>query len=138
MSEPIDSVLSVPVTSPPPKTIELGYGLVQEGIDFKLEPLDDMISFTLARRSGSDAVIDVNCREPMSVWLGWRERHSARVQTQPTQILSQHQIVLSGLFPGTEYIFELRARLLMVEESYRVRAPSKLFLMAISPELPMS
>lgn len=88
------------------KTIELGYGLVQEGIDFKLEPLDDMISFTLARRSGSDAVIEVSCREPMSVWLGWREKHSARVQTQPTQTLSQHQIVLSGLFPGTEYIFE--------------------------------
>lgn len=89
------------------RTLELGYGLVQEGINFQLEPLDDMISFALARRSGSDAVIEVRCREPMSVWLGWREKHSARLQTQPTQILTQHQIVLSGLFPGAEYVFEV-------------------------------
>ncbi|PKL49775.1 MAG: hypothetical protein CVV42_05415 [Candidatus Riflebacteria bacterium HGW-Riflebacteria-2] len=89
------------------RTIELGYGLVQEGIDFKIEPLDDMISFAVSRRGGSDAVIDVKCREPMSVWLGWREKHSARLQTQPTQILAQHQVVLNGLFPGSEYIFEV-------------------------------
>ncbi len=89
------------------RTIELGYGLVQEGINFKLEPLDDMISFVVSRRGSSDTVIDVRCREAMSVWLGWREKHSARLQTPPTQILAQHQIVLSGLFPGSDYLFEV-------------------------------
>lgn len=92
------------------KTIELGYGLVQEGINFKLEPLADMISFVVARRGSSDAVVDVKCREPMSVWLGWREKHSARLQTPPTQFLAQHQIVLAGLFPGSEYIFEVEGQ----------------------------
>ncbi|MBU1108836.1 MAG: carboxypeptidase-like regulatory domain-containing protein [Candidatus Riflebacteria bacterium] len=89
------------------KTIELGYGLVQEGINFKLEPLEDMISFVISRRGTDNVVIDINCQEPMSVWLGWREMHSARVQTQPTQTLAQHQITLGGLFPGADYLFEV-------------------------------
>lgn len=92
------------------QTVELGYGLVQEGVNIVLEPLADMLSFVVARRSGTDAVIDVVCREPMSVWLGWREKHSARVQTAPTQVLTQHQIVLSGLFPGAEYLFEVEGQ----------------------------
>lgn len=89
------------------KTIELGYGLVQEGINFKLEPLDNMISFIVSRRGSNDAVIDITCQETMSVWIGWRERHSARVQTQPTQVLAQHQVILAGLFPGADYLFEV-------------------------------
>ncbi|OGK05602.1 MAG: hypothetical protein A2W80_17895 [Candidatus Riflebacteria bacterium GWC2_50_8] len=89
------------------KTIELGYGLVQEGVNFKLEPLDDMISFVVSRRGSTDAVIDITCLEPLSVWLGWRERHSARVQTLPTQVLAKHQIILDGLFPGADYLFEV-------------------------------
>ncbi|MGM0600577.1 MAG: carboxypeptidase regulatory-like domain-containing protein [Candidatus Rifleibacteriota bacterium] len=87
------------------KTVEIGYGQVLEGIDIEVEILPDMITWNLAVREKDRVVIDVNCAEKMSVWAAWREVGSTRQQTPPsTEFSTSHQIELSGLHPGAEYM----------------------------------
>ncbi len=92
------------------KTIDLGYGQVLEGINIKVETLGDMITFSAFRRETKSIMLEVNCQEPMSVWAGWRETGSARLQTQPTAVALRHQITLSGLFPNSEYLIEIEGQ----------------------------
>lgn len=89
------------------RTIDLGYGQVLEGINIQVEALEKMITFAASRRETARIVLEVNCKEPMSVWAGWREIGSARLQTPPTEKALQHQIVLSGLFPHASYLIEI-------------------------------
>lgn len=85
------------------KTVELGYGEVLDGVNIVVEDLPDLITWQLVVRETNRVVIDVDCAEPMSVWAAWREIGSSRLQTMPTNLGSEHQIELSGLFPGAEY-----------------------------------
>ena len=89
------------------KTVEITYGQVVEGINIKVEPLENMISHSLSIRESNRAIIDVSCREPMSIVVGWRERSGGRIQAAPTEVLSQHRLVLSNLFAGSEYLFDI-------------------------------
>lgn len=89
------------------KTIELGYGQVLEGIKIEVEPFGEMISLSVLKKEKNRLVFDVNCLEPMSVWAGWRENSSARLQTMPTQTAAKHEIELAGLFPDAEYLVEI-------------------------------
>jgi hypothetical protein len=89
------------------RTIELAYGQVLEGVNIKVEPLGQMISFAVIKKETRSATIEVVCLEPMSVLAGWRERSSARLQTMPTEIAARHFITLTGLFPGSDYLFEI-------------------------------
>lgn len=92
------------------KTIDLGYGQVLEGINIKVETLGDMITFSAFRRETRSIMLEVICQEPMSVWAGWRETGSARLQTPPTATALRHQITLSGLFPNSEYLVEIEGQ----------------------------
>ena len=89
------------------KTVEIAYGQVLEGVGIVVEPVDNMITHVVAVRESNRAVIDVNCKEPMSILIGWREKNGARIQLPPTAVLSSHQIVLPNLFAGSEYLYDL-------------------------------
>jgi hypothetical protein len=90
------------------KTVDLGYGQVLEGIDIQVEVLPDMITWNLAVREKDRVVISVQCAQKMSVWAAWREVGSARLQTPPSTAFStSHQIELSDLYPGAEYMVEI-------------------------------
>jgi len=89
------------------RTIELGYGQVLDGINISVEPFGEMISLSVLKREKNRLIIDVSCLEPMSVWAGWREKSSTRLQTKPTQTASKHEIELAGLFPDAEYLVEI-------------------------------
>ncbi len=89
------------------KTVEIAYGEVLEGIEIRVEPLDNMITHSVARREGSQVLIDVNCKEAMSVVIGWREVTGARIQLPPTECRKSHQLLLTNLFQGSQYIYDL-------------------------------
>lgn len=89
------------------RTVEIGYGEVVDGINIKVEALERMISYSLVVREATRVVIDVTCKEAMSVQIGWREKTGARIQLPPTAVLAQHQITLTGLFHGSQYLFDL-------------------------------
>ena len=90
------------------KTVELGYGQVLEGVNIEVEVLPDMITWNLAVREKDRVVISVQCSQKMSVWAAWREVGSARLQTPPsTEFSTIHQIELTGLYPGAEYMVEI-------------------------------
>lgn len=90
------------------KTVEISYGQVLEGVSIVVEPIDNMITHVVAVRESNRAVIDVTCKEPMSILIGWREKTGARIQLPPTAALSSHQIVLPNLFAGSEYLYDLQ------------------------------
>ncbi len=90
------------------KTVEIAYGEVLEGVAIQIEPLDEMITHAVALREGTRVVIDVSCREPMSILIGWREIAGARIQLPPTEVKTSHQIVLPNLFPGSDYLYDLQ------------------------------
>ncbi len=90
------------------KTVEIAYGEVLEGVAIQIEPLDKMITHAVAMREGTRVVIDVSCREPMSILIGWREIAGARIQLPPTEVKASHQIVLTNLFPGSNYLYDLQ------------------------------
>lgn len=90
------------------KTVEIAYGQVLEGVSIVVEPIDNMITHTVAVRESNRAVIDVACKEPMSILIGWREKTGARIQLPPTAALSSHQIVLPNLFAGSEYLYDIQ------------------------------
>ncbi len=89
------------------KTVELGYGEVMGGIDIIVENLPDLIQWKLSVREKNRVVVDVECAESMSVIAAWRQVGGARLQTAPTQTGLLHQIELTGLFPGAEYMVEI-------------------------------
>ncbi len=90
------------------QTVEIAYGQVLEGVNIVVEPVDNMITHAVAVRESNRVVIDVNCKEPMSILTGWREKTGARIQLPPTAVLSSHQIVLPDLFAGSEYLYDLQ------------------------------
>jgi len=89
------------------KTVEIAYGEVLEGAIIVVEPLEQMITHYVAVRESSRVVIDVACREPMSILIGWREKTGTRIQLPPTEVAVSHQLVLTGLFPGSQYLYDL-------------------------------
>ncbi len=89
------------------KTVDLGYGQVLEGINIQVEPLEEMIRHNVISKTTENAVIEVICREPMSVWAGWREKSSMRLQTPPTEVALRHTIELKGLFANSHYLVEI-------------------------------
>lgn len=91
------------------KTIEIEYGQVLSGIKIVVEPVKDQITWKLVNRTSTSVLIDLSCAEDMSVWVGWRERSSARQQTTPTEHGKSHQILLENLWPGSDYIFAVEA-----------------------------
>jgi len=90
------------------KTVEIAYGQVLEGVSIVVEPVDNMITHAVAVRESNRAVIDVACKEPMSILIGWREKTGARIQLPPTAALKSHQIILPNLFAGSEYLYDLQ------------------------------
>ncbi len=90
------------------KTVEITYGQVLEGVSIVVEPVDNMITHKVAVRESNRAVIDVTCKEPMSILIGWREKTGARIQLPPTAALTSHQIILPNLFAGSEYLYDLQ------------------------------
>jgi len=90
------------------KTVEIAYGQVLEGVSIVVEPVDNMITHAVAVRESNRAVVDVTCKEPMSILIGWREKTGARIQLPPTAALTSHQIVLPNLFAGSEYLYDLQ------------------------------
>lgn len=93
---------------PASKTIELEYGRIIEGLKLTIEPLPGLITWQIAQRETDRVVILVDTTEEMSVWTGWRERFNARLQTPPGKFDYRHEIVLDNLWPGAEYIFEIK------------------------------
>ena len=89
------------------QTVEIAYGEVVDGIEIKVEPLERMITHAVAMRENSRVVIDVSCREPMSIVIGYREITGARIQLPPTELNKSHQLVLTNLFQGSQYIYDL-------------------------------
>ncbi len=89
------------------RTVEIAYGEVLEGVEIRVEPLDEMITHYVARREGTQVLIDVNCKEPMSIVIGWREVTGARIQLPPTECKKTHQLLLTNLFQGSQYIYDL-------------------------------
>lgn len=89
------------------RTVEIAYGEVLAGIDIKVEALEKMITHAVSVREANRVIIDVQCKEAMSVLIGWREKTGARIQLPPTAVLRSHQIVLTNLFAGSEYLYDL-------------------------------
>ena len=89
------------------KTIEIDYGQVITGIKIVTQAFDNNISFNIINREKETVTIDINCAEPMSVWAAYREINNARIQTEPTELGTNHQIVLENLWAGSEYILSI-------------------------------
>ena len=113
------------------KTVDLGYGQELTGVNIEVEPLPEMISFSLTKRETNRAIIDIICKEPMSVWIAYREKLSADINTPPTQIAKTHQITLNNLIPGADYLLKLKERLLMAENLKLTVEALELFLIMI-------
>lgn len=92
------------------KTVELGYGQVLEDIDILVENLPDLIQWQIVVKETNRVVVDVECAESMSIWAAWREVGSSRLQTHPTEFMRQHQVELTGLFPGAEYQLQIEGQ----------------------------
>lgn len=92
------------------KTVELGYGQVLTGINIEVENLPDLILWQLSVREKNRVVIDVECAESMSVLAAWRQVGGARLQTPPTSAGLFHQIELTGMLPGAEYLIEIEGQ----------------------------
>ncbi len=89
------------------RTIEIGYGEVVNGINLEVEPLPEMITWSISGRTRDSAVIDISCKEAMSVQVLYREQYSMVTQSEPTVSATSHQIKLSNLFTSAKYLFSI-------------------------------
>jgi len=78
-------------------------GVVREGLDFRLKPLQNRISWILFRRETQSVTIDVTAVEPMTCIAVYQGEHLPVIRTVPSALGAEHRFLLSPLLPDIDY-----------------------------------
>lgn len=84
-------------------TVEIKSGEAIDDFDILVEAYELSINHKVSVREMTRAIIDVDCFEPMSIVLSWREKDGHRIQNPPTEYASSHKLELTNLHSGSEY-----------------------------------
>jgi hypothetical protein len=84
-------------------TVEIKSGEAIDNFHIRVEAFELTISHSVSVRELTRVVVDINCFQPMSITMAWREKNSQRIQNPPTQLATTHHIELTNLHAGTEY-----------------------------------
>lgn len=78
-------------------------GVVREGLDFRLKPLQNRIAWTLFRRETQSVTVDVTTVEPMTCIAVYQGVHLPVIRTVPSALGLEHRFLLSPLLPDIDY-----------------------------------
>ncbi|MBF0500295.1 MAG: carboxypeptidase regulatory-like domain-containing protein [Candidatus Riflebacteria bacterium] len=85
------------------RTLSVDSGLVYDGIDFKLAPLADRLSWSIFQRDNESVTIDVTAKEPMACTAVYQGEHLPQLRTPPSPIAKESRFVIALPRPDITY-----------------------------------